>query len=629
MASPSSCTSDAEGRKDARGGWFGCYQPRDYQQSFIASLPRDGSSFFMQCSTGFGKTVIASQVLKAAFEDAVCANENAVAMVIVANKAMVNDQARQYGSSYSKPYTQGREANMKNPLFAYLNKTQNPTILATPQMYARMIGDMKKMHRFVHDIGTDTKRLILIIDECHDVYSSNGVCKQAVKQAETVRVFFEQHGIAVTTVGMSATLNLSKAQYVQNAALLLGADVSCVMEERVVYKALPEMESQHQDYLVQSRTPCVQTRRSKRFTETPADCFVDDALINQLATLIVGRQAMRFCVDFQDSEVLPYCLIDNAIKNLTTHITALMLAEKNMLIKHIGTELVAGHVYSCEDADDPRWEKRSLHPNAAIFFQTPHMARVVLADLKEKAADDDAERSIVAYTTSNDEMEAERVMTEFDEMRLSTATPATGTACSLNVLLDVHRDFRKGSNLLGRHVPSMLIVCGNFKDTEMKQITGRVGRPSNHVDGDVVADSINIVSLASAWVENLTALLKKIREVANCRDRAKTRVPDAPRFTAEFKGLLQELISADVVEAEDLQCCIAVAKILQNCSLLDSGFNGHVHLGSLLCRLLLQEEKDEAQETFFDLVKEWASASPEDELDDVFEADGVTTADAC
>jgi len=583
----------------------------------------------MQCSTGFGKTVIASQVLKAAFEDAACARENAIALVIVANKAMVNDQARQYGSGYSKPYTQSREANMKNPLFAYLNRTQNPTILATPQMYARMIGDMKKMHRFVHDIGTDTRRLIVLIDECHDVYSSNGVCKQAVKQAETVRVFFEQHGISVTMVGMSATLNLTKEQYVQNAALLLGADPACVAEERVVYKALPEVESQHQDYLVQSRTPCVKTRRSKRFTETPADCFINSVLIDQLATLIVGRQAMRFCSDFQDSDVLPYCLIDNAIKNLTTHITALMLAEKNMLTKHIGTELVQGHLYSCDVAGEARWEKHLLHPNAAIFFQTPHMARVVLADLKEKAADDDAERSIVAYTTSNDEMEAERVMTEFDEMRLSTTTTATGAACTLNVLLDVHRDFRKGSNLLGRHVPSMLIVCGNFKDTEMKQITGRVGRPSNHVDGDVVADDINIVSLASAWVENLTSLLKNIREVASCRERTKTRVPDAPRFTADFKSLLQDLISSDVVEAEDLQCCIAVVKILQKCSLLDCAFSGHVHLGSLLCKLLMQEDKDEAQETFFDLVKEWASTSPEDELDDVFETDGATTADAC
>tara|TARA_B110000046_G_scaffold87506_5_gene95608 strand:- start:1362 stop:3329 length:1968 start_codon:yes stop_codon:yes gene_type:complete len=626
------------GRSDTRKGWYGSYVPRDYQQKFIDTLPVDGSSFFIQCSTGFGKTVVASQILKTAFAKAESAGEHAVALVVVANKAMVNDQARQYGSKYTKPYTQGKAANEKNPLFSYLHGNLHPTVLATPQMYARMVGDMNKMHRFVRDIGEDTKRLVVVIDECHDVYSSNGVCKQAVKQAETVRMFFDQHGIRVTTVGMSATLNLTKPQYVDNATRLIGVDVSAIDDEAVVFKALPEVESLHQDYLVQSRTPLVNTRRSKRFADTPLDCGIEDCLLDALSTLIVGRQAMRFCVEFQDVEVLPFCLIDNAIKNLVTHITALMLSDKNHVIKHIGSCVTGGLVY---DAHKSAWSPCSLYPNAAIFFQTSHMARVVIADLKSKAADqdEDASRRIVAMTTSNEEMEAERVVTVFDEMRKQTTHAQdvdvdgnkneTDATILPNVLLDVHRDFRRGSNLLGRHVPSTLIVCGNFKDTEMKQMTGRVGRPSNHVDGDVVAESVNIVSIASSWVDNLTSLLKQIREVAGSSVRVKTRVLDAPRYTPEFKTLLSDLISSDTVEPEDMQCCIAVVKILQNCSLLDGAYCGTVNLGSLLCELLMREDKEADQDTFFNLVKEWASASPEDELDDVFDANDATTTDMC
>ena len=81
--------------------------------------------------------------------------------------------------------------------------------------------------RFISELGPDTRYLLIVIDEVHDLYASMskyGKNKNAVKYSPTWRSVFAKAGIHVTLVGVTATLNLQESHSIKNACRLFDVE---------------------------------------------------------------------------------------------------------------------------------------------------------------------------------------------------------------------------------------------------------------------------------------------------------------------------------------------------------------------------------------------------------------------
>lgn len=608
-------------RLDIRNGVY-AYELWPHQKEMIESLPPPGKSYLFEFPVGSGKTRMLANIVKNNF----LANEEHTACIVVAANAgqaqsqmlefgVLGDQFGEYAKDYGtdiKPYTQSIDSFSKKNIMAWrLKNTVHPTVTMSPHMFARIMNvDPKKGRRarasadtesetdttfpnqlrLITELGPDTKHIVIVIDEVHDMYGpKQGKNKNQVKYASQWHNVFKMHGISVTMIGASATLALDSEHAQENAARLLNVDVDDLPS--ITHTASRQCTAAHETKKKECGTVKTKSPIARPFNTTPAECTRNiSKSVDELAHIIVGSEVMRHSDEFYSNMEVCALQRDLAFKNCITHVSMEMMLSEDFISKVVGSSLVKGQQMNA----DGEWEEVTMNPNAVVFFQTDRMKQTYLSE-SEKSD------QVIAIDLPTNSEKVDEALSQFSDARIMEKESDEETESEKIVILCPSRIYRKGSNVFNRFPPSVLICVGNYSKYELKQMYGRVGRfCDNWKVGDCKPeDPIKIVNINLRWA---SAVQAKVLLLKNTSSRKTTRTS---RCDEEFDSLFSSL--TDVVEREDeidLKQAKVSATILQTISLLDTPSTKH-YLGNLFLRMLAGVTSHDANEANRD--KYWYS----------------------
>ena len=469
-----------------------------------------------------------------------------------------------------------------------LKNTVHPTVTMTPKMFSRIVNVAPKkkrgkegngggedetsdadsnfspiQHRLIEELGSDTKNLVIVIDEVHDLYGPKlGKNKNQIKHAPRWHQIFEMNGINVTVIGASATLGLDNDNSIANAARLFNVTEDELKE--MIYIAPSELEREHEAMKRACGTPSVKAPVARTFTTTPSDCTLDlTKSLDQLTNIVCGSEVMRHTSDFFCNSEIPACQRDLALKNGITHISMEMMIQGNHLQKVIGGECMKG----LKKNSDDEWVDCMLNPNALVFFQTDRMRNTFFAAMEKHNSDPDSDRKIICiHVPANDE--AEMSLFEFRDARIVTGEGSSTVDDEMKppiVIICPSRIYRKGSNLFNRFPPSNVICVGNYSKNELKQMYGRVGRYCSKFEQDdcVPVDSIRAININLKWAENVYNKVQTLKDTTRKTPRT-TRSKEV--FDASFSMFADVFEDDDYVEIKPVK---VAATILQSFSNFD------------------------------------------------------------
>lgn len=559
-------------REVVRGGFYG-YDLWDHQKKAVEALPEAGSTYLFEAPIGFGKTRMMAKIAEDNFKKN---EEHTVCLIVTANASQQKSQMKEFGDVNQKAYTQTMDSDSKKNLVAWnLKNTVHPTITVTPQMFSRILGEGTKKRskkddddgvlnqlRFISELGPDTRNLVIIIDEVHDLYSSKyGKNKKAVKNSPTWHALFAKHHINVTMIGATATLNLQEDFAIQNACRLFGVDG----EEQItgmIHFASDDACKAHTEKVQGSGAAKVAPKViNRKLAKNPSQVNCDlSLLLGELEILIVGSEVVRHLPNFTD-DVIPACQRDLAFKNCVTEICLAMMMEDDHIEKPMGVRKL---VDARRMTKDGTWEDAKMYPNAVIFFQTDRMRQAYQKEVLRRNEDED-EVHVHCIEMPPTPTDADEALELFNENRIySEEDQKDDIPC---IVICPSRVFRKGSNAFVRYPPSTVICVGNYTKSELRQMHGRFGRYNEkYMEGDLVpVDPIKVVNIPLGWADSMIEKITALRE----RKRASAR---NIKNNAELKELYGKFCDMERDDDEDELDCRAVkvsADILQTISEMD------------------------------------------------------------
>ena len=557
---------------NVRNGFY-CYDLFDYQQKIVDDLPGPNNSYLFEAPIGIGKTRMLAKVAENTFK---ANEEHTVCMIVTASASQMKVQMREFGDVNEKPYTQTLDSdNRKNTTAFNLKNTAHPTICVTPQMFSRLLGGgskrkavtddeteeattMLNQMRLISELGPDTRHLLIIIDEVHDVYASKyGKNKNAVKHSTAWRSVFNKAGINVTLIGATATLNLQEGHAIKNACRLF--DVKNEDELLGIVHVASDKDCKEHTAKVEASASAKVTKKmiTRKFSKLPAQVNKDLASsLDDMQTILVGSEICRHYPSFRQD--LPRVQIDLAFKNCVTDICAKMMLEEGYIEKYTNPrKLVEGRRMN----SDGEWEEVKLYPNAVVFFQTDRM-RSIYTEQVLRRNEDDEEVKVTCTEMPSTPNDAQKALEDFNDNRLVQDDVEEDIP---SVLLCPSRVFRKGTNLFTRFPPSTVILVGNFSKSEIRQMQGRFGRfCQKFEEGDIIpTEPIKIVNIPLRFAELMVSKLASLRD----RSRASSR---NLKHTEELLAAYSRF--CDIEQYDDIPDCRVVkvsADTLQTISELD------------------------------------------------------------
>lgn len=628
-------------RKDCRDGWYG-FDLWEHQKAFVDSIPIDGKNYLIVAPVGVGKTRMSAYYISRIMKDRDTLGIHTCAIVVAANQAQARDQMREYGDFNQKPYNQSKQSWEKaNKTAANMRGSHHTTITMTPHMFAMCCGSssgegevMNKMRRLLDEFDTDTKCIVILYDEVHDLYWSTKkkANKQALKNIDEWKSCFTERGIQLIFIGVTATPQMNSDTAQCNATNLFGVTKEDLASITIV---MPEDMSRVHDkkMKIDPIPPIAKSRTNRIFRGEPKDCKLSPELLQNLSDITIGQQLMRFMgSSFLSHRVVPYCMVDTALKNAIVDTATDMMIDKGHLLKSIASEPVAGVIKTgteivtktivkpegteVVEVRENVWAKCSVHPSAVVFFQTERQRVTFFDALREEAEDEDSSRDIVCIHM-NDPYTADSAIESFNKERLVRGDEDRPK----NVILAPHKMYRKSANILARCTPSVVILVGNYGTFEVDQMLGRTPRFSEHfAEGDILpADPVKGILITSMWVDRIASSLKSIQTAKEVRSPRYSMVGQNGQSLDE---MISEIATSDA--ESDHSLLFKVAKNLDRCALVDS-FSGPTLLGNKLISIYQSSELlDDFKVTFEEAVKKMVQTRDEEDEDAVFDTDQST-----
>jgi hypothetical protein len=561
-----------------------------HQQQRIDTLPQPGNSYLYELPAGAGKTRMTAAIVGKICVANMQKGEHTACIVVAGSKSLAKSQMFEFGIvnnfiplKYAerfkevKPYTQSLQSDSKKNFAAFrLHNTVHPTVTMTTQMFSRIMNANPKKKRktshngqedsaeeedktfanqlrLISELGPDTRHVVIVIDEAHEMYrASLAKRKHQIKYSPDWHDVFLEHGISVTMIGTSATLCLDTEHARDNAARLFNVEVDCL--DAMVHRTPDAYLEAHESKKKEQGVSKVKVVAPKCFQMIPAECTRNIAnQVSQLAEIIVGSATMALTDSFVPHAEVPAPKRMNALVNCLTCVSMeMMLSEdyiETQIEKTLGGKPVNGSQYN-----EGEWESCKLYPNAVLFFQTDAMRAAYLAEMKES-------EKVHAIDMPADEDKAKDALDEFAQHRLVDEDTYDAEEETKIVTLCPSRVYRKGTNVLSRYTPSMLICVGNFSRDDLKQMHGRVGRfNATWKDGDCKPDdNIKVASVSLKWALSVHTMVQSLSETSRKTARNTRNIEEMQRLLA-------------MVQTKDHEKVETYASILQKIAALDTPF---------------------------------------------------------